>query len=400
MFQQQQQQPAGSPKCFGNSAAKALSITQVVCGGIAIVLGVVIIVLGTGSSYTGYPIWMGALFLSTGIVGIFAAVRKTTCMMIPFMILSILSAFFTSIMLGLAGTAVDYDRWRWCWEIQSYCNNTGARVAMDALLIVLALLEAGLSITTAMMTCFAVCPCCKAGGSDNCCSCDSQGYQPPAVAYQVGADGRLVQIPGQYAMQGGQPIAMTPFPASQPQHVTALPAGAMAQQPLLVTQTPANMAAVQGNVGAGQGPKPQGNVILIPAGQQAQGGAPVQHAQPQMIRALPTVGHGGNIQYVFATSTPIPMPQAASQQQPRAQSVPVSQVQFQQPNASQPQAGSSPYPVQPQPQQQPTVPQHETTAQPLAVSPPPGYQPTDPGAPGVNQAFQAQEEDDVPLIDE
>ncbi|CAH1254965.1 Hypp1436 [Branchiostoma lanceolatum] len=370
-----QQQPARSPKCFGNSTAKVLSITQVVCGGLAIVLGVVIIVIGTGSSYTGYPIWIGPLI-------------------IPFMVLSILSAVLTSVMLGFAAAAVDYDQWRWCWEIQSYCDNT-----RSALLIVLALLEAGLSITTAVMTCFAVCPCCKAGGSDNCCSCDNQSYQqPPAVAYQVGADGRLVQMPGQYAIQGGQPIAMTPFPASQSQHVTALPAGAMAQQPLLVTQTPANMAAAQGNVGAGQGPKPQGNVVLVPAGQQAQGGAPVQPAHAQMIGALPTVGHGGNIQYVFATSTPIPMPHAASQQQPRAQSVPVSQVQFQQPNA--PQAGSSPYPVQPQPQQQPTVPQHETSAQPLAASPPPGYQPTDPGAPGVNQAFQAQDDDDVPLIDE
>ncbi|XP_078591687.1 uncharacterized protein LOC144870871 [Branchiostoma floridae x Branchiostoma japonicum] len=388
----QQQQPTRTPKCFGNSAAKALSITQVVCGGLAIVLGIVIIVLRAGSSYTGYPIWMGALFLSTGIVGIFAAVRKNTCMMIPFMILSIVSAFFTSIMLGLAATAVDYDRYRWCWEIQDYCNDTAARVAMDALLIILALVEAGLSITSSVMTCCAVCPCCRGDGQDTCCSCDGQpSYQPPAVSYQVGADGRLVQIPGQYVMQGGQPIAMTPFPPNQPQYATTLPPGAAAQQPLLVTQTPVNMVAAQGT--AVQGPKPQGNVVLVPAGQQAQGGARAPPAQPQMIPALPTVGHGGNIQYVLATSTPIPMPQVTSQQQPRAQSVP--QVQFQQPIPPQP--GSSPYPVQPQPQQQPTVPQHEISPQPMAASPPPGYQPTDPEAPAVNQAFQ---DDDVPLIDE
>ncbi|XP_035666280.1 mediator of RNA polymerase II transcription subunit 15-like isoform X2 [Branchiostoma floridae] len=318
-------------------------------------------------------------------------------MMIPFMILSIVSAFFTSIMLGLAATAVDYDRYRWCWEIQDYCNDTAARVAMDALLIILALLEAGLSITSSVMTCCAVCPCCRGDGQDTCCSCDGQpGYQPPAVAYQVGADGRLVQIPGQYVMQGGQPIAMTPFPPNQPQYATALPPGAApllpgaaAQQPLLITQAPANMVAAQGT--AVQGPKPQGNVVLVPAGQQAQGGARAPPSQPQMIPALPTVGHGGNIQYVLATSTPIPMPQVTSQQQPRAQSVP--QVQFQQPIAPQP--GSSPYPVQPQ--QQPTVPQHETSPQPTAASPPPGYQPTDPGAPAANQAFQ---DDDVPLIDE
>ncbi|XP_066274466.1 membrane-spanning 4-domains subfamily A member 4A-like [Branchiostoma lanceolatum] len=225
-----QQQPARSPRCFGNSAAKALSITQVVCGGIAIVLGVVIIVILASNSYTGYPIWIGALFLSTGIVGIFAAVRKTTCMMIAFMVLSILSAFFTSVMLWLAAVAVSWDQWRtsrWCWISGSYvpCHNT-VPLVMDALLILLALLEAGLSITTAVMTCCAVCPCCKAGGSDNCCSCDNQSYQPPAVAYQVGAGGRLVQIPGQYTMQA------------------------------------------------------EGNVVIIPAGQQTQGGAPVQPAQP------------------------------------------------------------------------------------------------------------------------
>ncbi|XP_066274464.1 uncharacterized protein [Branchiostoma lanceolatum] len=384
MFQQQpqQQQPAGSPKCFGNSAAKALSITQVVCGGIAIVLGVVIIVLGTGSSNTGYPIWMGALFLSTGIVGIFAAVHKTTCMIIPFMLLSILSAVLTSVMLGFAAAAVDYDQWRWCWEIQSFCDNT-----RSALLIVLALLEAGLSITTAIMTCFAVCPCCKAGGSDNCCSCDNQSYQPPAVAYQVGADGRLVQMPGQYAIQGGQPIAMTPFPASQPQHVTALPAGAMAQQPLLVTQTSVNMAAAQGNVGVGQGPKPQGNVVFVPV--QGVAPAPRQH---QVAQPMSTGGHG-NIQYVIAAGTPIP--HAAGQQQ-QPQSVP--QVQFQQPS----QAVPYPHPAQLQPQQQPNVPQGQVSAPPTGPSPPPSYQSaeSDPRS-GIaaNQAMPT-EEDDAPLIED
>ncbi|XP_078591900.1 uncharacterized protein LOC144870950 isoform X2 [Branchiostoma floridae x Branchiostoma japonicum] len=175
----QQQQPSRTPKCFGNSAAKAVSITQVVCGGLAIVLGIVIIVLRDRFSFIGYPIWIGALFLSTGIVGIFAAVRKTTCM--------------------------------------------DARLAINALLVILALLEAGLSITSSVMTCCAVCPCCR---------CDGQGHQAPAVVYQVGADGRLVQIPGQYVMlQGGQPIAMTPFPPNQTQYATALPPGATALPP-------------------------------------------------------------------------------------------------------------------------------------------------------------------------
>ncbi|KAI8501352.1 hypothetical protein Bbelb_206230 [Branchiostoma belcheri] len=388
-----QQQLARPPKCFGNSAAKAVSISQVVCGGLAIVLGVVIIVLRTLSSYIGYPIWTGALFLSTGIVGIFAAVRKTNCMIITFMILSIVSAVFTVVVLWIAAGDVSFDSyacWDWAWGCPNKTdlptallpttppNESAARVAMDSLLIILALLEAGLSIASSVMACCAVCPCCK-GDSTDCCG---QSYQPPAVAYQVGADGRLVQIPSQYVIQGGQPIAMTPFPPSQPQHATVLPAGAMAQQqPLVVTQNPASMAAAQGRVGAGLAPAPP--------------------AQPQTIQALPTVGHGGNIQYILSTSTPIPvpMPQAASQQQPRAQSVP--QVQFQQPIA--PQAGISPYPVavQPQAQRQPAVPPREAgSAQPMATSPPPGYQPTDPGAPAVNQAFQAQEDDDVALIDE
>ncbi|XP_078678350.1 uncharacterized protein LOC144914404 [Branchiostoma floridae x Branchiostoma belcheri] len=372
-----QQQLASPPKCFGNSAAKAVSISQVVCGGLSIVLGVVIIVLRTLSSYSGYPIWTGALFLSTGIVGIFAAVRKTNCMIITFMILSIVSAVFTVVVLGIAAGDVTIDGY-WCWDWAWGCPYKTARVAMDSLVIILALLEAGLSIASSVMTCCAVCPCCK-GDSTDCCG---QSYQPPAVAYQVGPDGRLVQIPSQYVIQGGQPIAMTPFPPSQPQHATVLPAGAMAQQqPLVVTQNPASMAAAQGRVGAGLAPAPP--------------------AQPQTIQALPTVGHGGDIQYILSTSTPIPvpMPQAASQQQPRAQSV--TQVQFQQPIA--PQAGISPYPVavQPQAQRQPAVPPREAgSSQPIAASPPPGYQPTDPGAPAVNQAFQAQEDDDVALIDE
>ncbi|XP_035666277.1 uncharacterized protein LOC118409390 isoform X2 [Branchiostoma floridae] len=207
----QQQQPARTPKCFGNSAAKALSITQVVCGGLAIVFGIVIIVLRDRFSFTGYPIWIGALFLSTGIVGIFAAVRKTTCM--------------------------------------------DARLAINALLVILALLEAGLSITSSVMTCCAVCPCCR---------CDGQGHQPPAVAYQMGADGRLAQIivPGQYVMQGGQPIAMTPLPPNQTQYATALPPGATALPPG-ATALPPGAAAL-----------PSGATSLPPRYQPTDPGAP------------------------------------------------------------------------------------------------------------------------------
>ncbi|XP_078591891.1 uncharacterized protein LOC144870950 isoform X1 [Branchiostoma floridae x Branchiostoma japonicum] len=215
----QQQQPSRTPKCFGNSAAKAVSITQVVCGGLAIVLGIVIIVLRDRFSFIGYPIWIGALFLSTGIVGIFAAVRKTTCMIITFMVLSIVSTVFTIIMLQYSTTAIFVDLYLPC----RYCNDKDARLAINALLVILALLEAGLSITSSVMTCCAVCPCCR---------CDGQGHQAPAVVYQVGADGRLVQIPGQYVMlQGGQPIAMTPFPPNQTQYATALPPGATALPP-------------------------------------------------------------------------------------------------------------------------------------------------------------------------
>ncbi|XP_035666276.1 membrane-spanning 4-domains subfamily A member 5-like isoform X1 [Branchiostoma floridae] len=247
----QQQQPARTPKCFGNSAAKALSITQVVCGGLAIVFGIVIIVLRDRFSFTGYPIWIGALFLSTGIVGIFAAVRKTTCMIITFMVLSIVSAVFTIIMLQYSATAIFVDLYIPC----RYCNDKDARLAINALLVILALLEAGLSITSSVMTCCAVCPCCR---------CDGQGHQPPAVAYQMGADGRLAQIivPGQYVMQGGQPIAMTPLPPNQTQYATALPPGATALPPG-ATALPPGAAAL-----------PSGATSLPPRYQPTDPGAP------------------------------------------------------------------------------------------------------------------------------
>eukprot|EP00058_Branchiostoma_floridae_P020821 XP_002606311.1 hypothetical protein BRAFLDRAFT_67552 [Branchiostoma floridae] len=342
------QQPRPTPKCFGGNTVKALSITQIVCGSLAILLGIAIIIPGSGLFYTGYPIWTGAVFLATGIIGIYAAKRKTKCM--------------------------------------------GAIIALDGLLILLALLELGLAIATSAMTCYAICPGCTEGSTDNCTCCDTcnnSGYQAPAVAYQVGADGRLVQIPGQYVMQGGQPIAMTPFPPNQPQYATALPPGAaalppgaMAQQPLLVTQTPANMAAAQGTAGAGRGPRPQGNVVFVPVQ-----GVPPAPRQHQAAPPMSTDGHG-NMQYVIATSTPTA--QAAGQQP--LQSVP--QVQFQQP--SQP----APYP-HPE-QQQPTLPQGQVSAPPTGSSPPPSYQPAEPDSHDATNQLQAMttEQDDVPLIED
>ncbi|XP_078591672.1 uncharacterized protein LOC144870864 isoform X2 [Branchiostoma floridae x Branchiostoma japonicum] len=391
------QQPRPTPKCFGGNTVKALSITQIVCGSVVILLGIAIIIPGSALFRTGYPIWTGALFLSTGIIGIFAAKRKTKCMIIPLMVLSILSSILAgTVTLVLAAIALSYDVWIWCDHFPGSECPTGAIVTFDGLLILLALLELGLAIATSVMTCYAICPGCTEGSTDNCTCCDARnnsGYQAPAVAYQVGADGRLVQIPGQYVMQGGQPIAMTPFPPSQPQYAmalpygatalppgaAALPPGAAAQQPLLVTQTPANMAAAQGTAGTGQGPKPEGNVVFVPV--QGVPPAPLQH---QVSPPISTA----NMQYVIAT----PTAQAAGQQP--LQSVP--QVQFQQPS----QAANYPHPAQLQPQQQPAVPQEQVSAPPTGSSPPPSYQPADPDARGATNQAMPTEQDDEPLIED
>ncbi|XP_078591699.1 uncharacterized protein LOC144870879 [Branchiostoma floridae x Branchiostoma japonicum] len=378
------QQPRPTPKCFGGNTVKALSITQIVCGSLAILLGIAIIIPGSQFSWTGYPIWTGALFLSTGIIGIFAAKRKTKCMIIPLMVLSVLSSILAgTATLVLAAIALSSnDVWGWCWNFPRSECPMGAIITFDVLLILLALLELGLAIATSVMTCYAICPGCTEGST-----------VAPAVAYQVGADGRLVQIPGQYVMQGGQPIAMTPFPPNQPQYATALPSGAaslpsgaVAQQPLLVTQTPGNMAAAQGTAGAGQGPKPEGNIVFVPV--QGVAPAPRQH-QVEPPVAISTGGHG-NMQYVISTSTPTAQ---ATVQQP-LQSVP--QVQFQQPS----QAAPYPHPAQIQPQQQPTVPQRQVSATPTGFSPPPSYQPTEPDARGVVNQAMTTEQDDVPLIED
>ncbi|XP_078591783.1 uncharacterized protein LOC144870910 isoform X2 [Branchiostoma floridae x Branchiostoma japonicum] len=368
------QQPRPTPKCFGGNTVKALSITQIVCGSLTILLGIAIIIPGTGLFYTGYPIWTGAVFLATGIIGIYAAKRKTKCMIIPLMVLSIFSSIFAgTVTLVFPAIALPDDVRGFCWHFPE-CP-TGAIIALDGLLIPLALLELGLAIATSVMTCYAICPGCTEGSTDNCTCCDTcnnSGYQAPAVAYQVGADGRLVQIPGQYVMQGGQPIAMTPFPPNQPQYATALPPGAVAQQPLLVTQTPAN---AQGSVGAGQGPRSQGNVVLVPV----QGVAPA----PRQHQVSPPISTG-NVQYVMST----PTAQAAGQQP--LQSVP--QVQFQQPS----QAAPYPHPGQ----QQPTLPQGQVSAPPTGPSPPPSYQPADPDARGATNQAMTTEQDDVPLIED
>ncbi|XP_070539990.1 uncharacterized protein [Ptychodera flava] len=167
----------------------ALSICQIVLGGLAVILGIVTLVIGCQLSYIGAGMWCGILFIVSGCIGLVSARKKTRAMIIASMVLSIVSASLSVAVLGvisIVATTGENDAYAY--------TSTGGRIVVDVFLVLVAISEATVAAISAA--------CC---GRLVCC------FRPKNVMYGVPLE---MQILGDGTLNEGIQLASHPCGSS------------------------------------------------------------------------------------------------------------------------------------------------------------------------------------------
>ncbi|XP_038051950.1 uncharacterized protein LOC119724803 isoform X2 [Patiria miniata] len=164
--QQQQQhqvavQPGNVQVVSGNqthpgnwTSMTGTGITQIVLGSLTVILGIVACVIGSFYFFIGHAFWCGiGFYCVAGILGVVAGQKQNQCAAIAYMILSIFACLASCIVMGISGTAAALDR----YSFGFYTDNWEGKVAVDAMLAIVALVEFVVSIVGASMTCGAIC---------------------------------------------------------------------------------------------------------------------------------------------------------------------------------------------------------------------------------------------------
>ncbi|XP_071804715.1 membrane-spanning 4-domains subfamily A member 4A-like [Asterias amurensis] len=192
----------------GNWCWRGIRVTgylQTILAILAVGFGIAAIFAKSWLYYIGTPIWCGlSLFLVAGILGIAGGHKRNSCMIIGYMVMSILSTLAAFGVAYVAGVAIPYDRFRSCSYY--FCSPSGAQLGIDGCLLVIAIAEFVISIVGASLTC---------------CGLQYNGNSAPqtVVTYQtypqqmvVGAppqgvyinSGATVAYPNQVVLQPGQ----------------------------------------------------------------------------------------------------------------------------------------------------------------------------------------------------
>ena len=181
--------------------------------------------------YVGAGIWCGIFFALSGVFGTIASRKPSFGWIVTSMVFSIISASFCLPLLFISsiGTAIASDH---------YYGSNYVALAVSAIQIVISLLQAAASITSAVMSCKAVCKCC------------GPKRESGAVYYNgTGGSHTNNAITQQRTMPGQQPGYIT-IPMSQIQAVAAS-AGAAALP--TSTMTP----SAEGTNASGYSPPPR-----------------------------------------------------------------------------------------------------------------------------------------------
>jgi hypothetical protein len=157
--------------------------------------------------FVGTGVWAGIFFIASGIIGIITSKRKDNCMIISFMVLSIISAGVSAILCGfsVAGLFIDH------LEVESGevpKENIVQVMVVHSLVLLIGLIEGICAIVSAVICCRAVC-----------CGMNDNAYQPGRLAPGGNPEVRYFpnRLSGAAGMAGDQqPIALiTPTSASQ-----------------------------------------------------------------------------------------------------------------------------------------------------------------------------------------
>jgi len=131
-----------------------LSSIQLVMGALAILTQ--IIGLSTrypDAHYVGTGIWCGIFYALAGLFGIIASLKTSFGTIVTFMVMTIIASVFCLPLLITSSLSTAFTRYSYHYD--------GLKHAMFAIQIVISLVQAGAAIASSIMTCKAVCSCCR-----------------------------------------------------------------------------------------------------------------------------------------------------------------------------------------------------------------------------------------------
>ncbi|XP_013420357.1 uncharacterized protein LOC106180777 isoform X2 [Lingula anatina] len=224
MNQQQQLKPVlpGIRPGWAHDSALRCAAIQITCGILAVILGIVGIAIGAHLAFLGTGIWCGVSFIIAGGVGVGAAKKKTTCLLVSHMMLSILSTLTSTVLLSFASIGL-YEEINFCLKdsgyYESYSHTDGYSVeiynmcksivsgkyAEHSLLLIIAFLEAVVALISSALTCRGTCCAPKQQQGQVMYTTSPYGQQAITIQY-----GQPVMTTTGYITPGGQPPPLQP----------------------------------------------------------------------------------------------------------------------------------------------------------------------------------------------
>eukprot|EP00057_Strongylocentrotus_purpuratus_P032785 XP_788832.4 PREDICTED: uncharacterized protein LOC583846 [Strongylocentrotus purpuratus] len=155
-------------------------VLHIVAGALCIVFGISAIILRAKVSYLGLPIWGGLLiFMVTGSIGVANYFNPTSKKIVKYyLVMSSISAVFAFLMIIAFGIFIDKEDHPWgtgrfiCHPLmRSICGSEAeSRIVVNAILILIFVLESLCGVVAASVACYKACQCCR-DGYDTCRMC-------------------------------------------------------------------------------------------------------------------------------------------------------------------------------------------------------------------------------------
>ncbi|XP_071486332.1 uncharacterized protein [Diadema antillarum] len=205
----QQTNPNQSCSRYNAKRGRATGWVQLMCSILAIALGIAQLLVRSIVSVVGYGIWSGILFfLPTGILGVVSH-NKNKCVIVSYMVMSILSclAAVTGLGLNLTLLVISVEECNYVDLADCDYNIHQARIAVDALITIVSFVELVMAIVAASFCCAGVC--CGAHQPN---TVVTQYYNNPAPVVVMSPTGYTQQ---QMAPPYGQPAAYVPHQCPQ-----------------------------------------------------------------------------------------------------------------------------------------------------------------------------------------
>merc|ERR1712183_1109506 len=145
-------------KSFPKRTMMFLSISQIICGCLAVLFQIINIFAAQGifhiiNAVIGWGIWTGVIFTTYGIDGLVGAFKPSKCILIAFLVMNIISSVFPIFLIvpesiGIASVHHIYRR---------YYRRYDTTLALYCMMLIIGLVQAIVTIIAARYSCSAVC---------------------------------------------------------------------------------------------------------------------------------------------------------------------------------------------------------------------------------------------------